>query len=134
MAAWFQQQLRPHTALSAIDGQTGSSTARRSEESHQYGSRQLAQESSGSHSSSLSAIGSSASSASLSAVGSSGRKGSSGSSGDESGGSMVAMGSVDEGEFREWVCEEEAAGMITFSVKGAGDLCLPRPARRSDLL
>lgn len=29
------------------------------------------------------------------------------------------------GRFRDWVCEEEAAGRIQFSVKGRGDVCGP---------
>jgi hypothetical protein len=28
------------------------------------------------------------------------------------------------GAFRDWVCEEEAAGKITFEVKGLGDVCV----------
>jgi hypothetical protein len=63
-----------------------------------------------------------------------GSSGGSGSNGMESGDSMLTGVSSHGGDFREWVCEEEAEGLITFSVKGAGDLCLHRPAQRSDLL
>jgi len=30
------------------------------------------------------------------------------------------------GRFRDWVCDEEAAGKIRFSVKGRGDVCGPQ--------
>jgi hypothetical protein len=111
MAAWFQQQLRPHTPLSATGSPIASSTAGHREGGYQYHSRRLARTSTMHPSSSSIAIGSS---------------GGSGSNGMESGGSVQAGVSLHEGDFREWVCEEEAAGMITFSVKGAGDLCLHR--------
>jgi hypothetical protein len=41
-----------------------------------------------------------------------------GSSGQEQHGASMLTGS-----FRDWVCQEEQEGKITFSMKGAGDLC-----------
>lgn len=58
---------------------------------------------------------------------SSSNKGSSSSGGGGGGGSngQVQHGvSMLTGRFRDWVCQEEKAGKITFSIKGVGDVCV----------